>query len=70
MCFFTLGSSKIEDVKKIDIVGTQNERPSYVKHDLGSICAFFSLFWYWVCAGGGSPKGLEDNLFVQILALG
>ena len=37
---------------------------------LGSICAFFSLFGYWVYAGGwggeGSPKGLVDNLLLQI----
>ena len=71
--FPTLGTSKIKVLqKKSDIVTTQKGHASYVKHELGSMCAFFSLFGYWVCAAGwgGSLKGLVGNLLVQIFALG
>ena len=56
MQFFTLGSSKIEVFKTyfVDIVTTQNDHPTYVKHVLGRICLFFTLFVYWV--RGGVPK--------------
>ena len=39
MQFFTLGSSKIEVFETcfFDIVTTQNDHPSYVKHVLGCI---------------------------------
>ena len=30
---------------------------------------FFTLFGYWVRAGGGSPKGLVHNLLVQFFTL-
>ena len=48
MQFFTLGSSKTEVFETcfFDIVTTQNDHPRYVKHDLGCICAFFTLFGY------------------------
>ena len=46
MQFFTLDSSKIEvsETYFFDIVTTQNDHPSYVKHVLGRICVFFTLF--------------------------
>ena len=46
MQFFTLGSSKIEVFETCfsDIVTTQNDHPSYVKHVLGCIYVFFALF--------------------------
>ena len=36
-----------------DIVTTQNDHPSYGKHDLGRIYVFFALFGYQVGGGGG-----------------
>ena len=55
MQFFTLGSSKIEVFETCfyDIVITQNDHPSYVKHVLGRIYVFFTLFGYQVPGGGG-----------------
>ena len=46
--FFNLGSSKIEVFETcfFDIVTTQNDHPSYVKHVLGCICVFFILCGY------------------------
>ena len=48
MQFFTLGSSKIEVFETCfyDIVTTQYDHPSYVKHVLGRIYMFFTLFGY------------------------
>ena len=70
MQFFTLGSSKIEVFETcfFDIVTTQNDHPRYVKHVLGRIYVFFTLFGYWV-RGGGSPKGLVHNLLMQFFTL-
>ena len=64
--FFTPGSSKIKVFETcfFDVVTTQYDHPSYVKHVLGRIYVFFSLFGYWV-GGGGPPKGLVHNLLVQ-----
>ena len=45
-----------------DIVTTQNDHPSYVKHVLGRIYMFFTLFGYQVGGGGGAPKGRVHNL--------
>ena len=58
MQFFNLGSSKIEVFETcfFDIVTTQNDHPSYVKHVLGCIYVFFTLFGYWV--GGGVSQGI------------
>ena len=84
MQFFALGSSKIEvlgsskvEVSKtnlFEIVTTHNDHPSYVKHVLGSVYVFFTLFGYWVwacvCGGGGSPKGLVHNLLMHFFTLG
>ena len=71
MQFFTLGSSKIEVFETcfFDIVTTQNDHPRYVKHVLGRIYVFFTLFGYWV-GGRGSPKGLVHNLLMQFVTLG
>ena len=48
MEFFTLGSSKIEVFETwfFDTMITQNDHPRYVKHVLGRIYVFFSLFGY------------------------
>ena len=71
MQFFTLGSSEIEVFKTCfyDIVITRYDHPNYVKHVLGRICVFFTLFGYQV-GGGGSPKGLVHNLLMQFFTLG
>ena len=55
MQFCTLDSSKIEffETYFFYIVITQNDHPSYVKHVLGFIYVFFTLFGYW--GGGGFP---------------
>ena len=46
MQFFTLGISKIEVLETyfFDVVTTQYDHPSYVKHVLGRIYMFFTLF--------------------------
>ena len=48
MQFFTPGSSKIEvfEICFFDILTTQNDHPRYVKHVLGRIYVFFTLFGY------------------------
>ena len=48
MQFFSLGSSKMEVFETCfyDIVTTQYDRPRYVKHVLGGIYVFFTLFGY------------------------
>ena len=57
MQLFTLGSSKIEVFETcfFDIVTTQNDHPRYVKHVLGRLYMFFTLFGYQV--GGGVSQG-------------
>ena len=52
-----------------DIVTTQYGHPRYVKHVLGHICVFFTLFGYWVRGGGGGQAGLVQNLLVQFFSL-
>ena len=44
---------------------------TFVKHVLGSIYVFFTLFVYWVRLGGrgASPKGLIHNLLMQFFTL-
>ena len=68
--FFTLDSSKIRvfETYFFDIVTTQNDHARYVKHILGRIYMFFTLFGYWA-GGGGSPKGLVHNLHMQFFPL-
>ena len=58
MQFFTPGSSKIKVFETcfFDIVTTQNDHPSYLKHVLGRIYVFFTLFGYQVGGGGGLPR--------------
>ena len=48
MHFFTVESSKMQvfETYFFDIVITQNDHPSYVKHVLGCIYVFFILFGY------------------------
>ena len=48
MQFFTLAGSKIEvfETYFFDIVTTENDHPRYVKHVLGRIYVFFTLFGY------------------------
>ena len=50
MQLFTLDSSKIDVFKTCfyDIVTTQYDHPRYVKHVLGRIYMFFTLFGYYV----------------------
>ena len=57
MQFFTPDSSKMEvfETYIFDIVTTQNDHPSYVKHVLGRIYVLFTLFGYQV--GGGVSEG-------------
>ena len=71
MQFFTLESSKIEVFETccFDILTTENDHPRYVKHVLGRIYVFFTLFGYWVGGGGGAPKGLVHNLLMQFFTL-
>ena len=56
--FFTLGSSKIEVFETCfyDIVTTRYDHPSYIKHVLGRIYMFFTLFGYCAGGGGGLPR--------------
>ena len=45
---------------------TQNDHSRYVKHVLGRIYVFFTLFGYQVGGGGGgAPKGRVHNLLMQ-----
>ena len=48
MQFFTLGSSKIEvfGTYSYDIMTTQYDHSRYVKHVLGRVYVFFTLFRY------------------------
>ena len=58
MQLFTMGSSKIELFKLFfyDVVITENDHPSNVKHVLGRIYMFFTLFGYWAHGGGCLPR--------------
>ena len=72
MEFFTLGSSTIEifETYFFDIVIIQNDHPKYVKHVLGRIYVFSTLFGYSAHGrGGGPPKGWVPNLLVQFFTL-
>ena len=75
MQLFTLDSSKIEvfETYFIDAMITHNDHPRYVKHVLGRIYVFFTLFGYWARGGGwgcGAPKGLVRNLLMQFFTMG
>ena len=69
--FFTLGSSKIEvfETYFFDNVTTQYDHPRYVKHVLGRLYVFFTLFGYWLPGEWGPPKGLVHNLLMQFFTL-
>ena len=71
MQFCTLGSSKIAVFETcfFEMVTTQYDHPSYVRHVLGRIYVFFTPFGYWPHLGGGSPKGLVHNLLMQFFTL-
>ena len=58
MQFFTPDSSKMEvfELCFFDIVTTQNDHPRYVKHVLGHVYMFFTLFGYWPHGGGVSQE--------------
>ena len=60
MQVFTLGSSKMEAFETcfFDIVTTHNDHPRYVKHVLGRIYVFLTLFGYQVRGGGGVSQGI------------
>ena len=72
MQFFTLGSSKIEVFETCfyDIVTVQYDDPRYIKHRLGRMYMFFTLFGYYLRGGGGAPKGWVHNLHMQFFTLG
>ena len=59
MQFFTLGCSKIElfEFCFFDVVTTQNDHPRYVKHVLGRMYVFATLFGCLLRGGGGSGGG-------------
>ena len=67
MQFFNPDSSKIEVFETcfFDIVTTQNDHPRYVKHVLGRIYVFFTLFGYQVRGGGGG--GLLGDWYTTCL---
>ena len=66
MQFFTLDSSKIEVFETCfyDIVTIQYDHPRYVKHVLGRIYVFFTLFGYWAQVGGGGG-GVSKGIGTQ-----
>ena len=72
MQFFTSDSSKMEAFETCfhDIVTAQYDHPRYVKHVLGRIFMFFTLFGYYVYGEGGTPKGWVHNLLLQFFTLG
>ena len=51
-----------------DIVIPYNDHPRYVKHVLGRIYVFFTLFGYWAGGGGGS-QDLVHNIQMQFFTL-
>ena len=83
MQFFTPDSSKMEvfETYIFDIVTTQNDHPSYVKHVLGRIYVLFTLFGYQVGGGGlrrdgcttclcsFSPRTAEKSKFSKLVFL-
>ena len=61
--FFTLGSSKMQvyETYFFDTMITQNNHPRHVKHVLGRISVFFTLFAYWAhgrVGGGWGSQGI------------
>ena len=77
MQFFTPDISKKEvfETSFFDIVTTQNDHPRYVKHVLGRIYVFFTLFGYQVDpfgggGGGGGSKGFGTQPAYAVFHLG
>ena len=74
LCSFTPWAAQKSNFSKLvffDVETTQNDHPRYVKHVLGCICVFFTLFGYEIRGGGGgSPKGLVHNLLMQFFTPG
>ena len=73
MQLFTLGNSKIEVFETccFDIVTTQYDPPSYVKHVFRRSSVFFTLFGYWVHGGGGgAPRRWVHDLLMKFFTLG
>ena len=73
MQLFHPDSSNIEvfETGFFDIVTPQNDHPRYVKHVLGRICMFFTLFGIRSGGGGGgAPMGLVHNLLMQVFTPG
>ena len=64
MQFFTLDSSKIEVFETCfyDIVTIPYDHPRHVKHVLGRIYLFFTLFGYYLQGGGG---GVSQGIGTQ-----
>ena len=60
--------SEVFETYSFNLVATENDHPKYVKHVLGWICVFFTLFGYWA-RRWGSPKRLVHNLLVQFSIL-
>ena len=83
MQFFTPDSSKIEvfETGFYDIVTTQNDHPMYVKHVLGRIYVFLTLFgyqvrgglggfegdWYTTCSCSFSPRTAQKSKFSKLV---
>ena len=75
MQFFTLGSSKIEVFESCfyDIMTIQCDYPRYVKHVLGRMYVFATLFGCLLRGGGGgggAPNGRVHNLLMPFFTLG
>ena len=72
MQFFTTGSSKIEAFENLfyDIVTTQYDHARYVRHVLGRIYLFFTLFGYWLGGGGGHSQGIGTQPAYAFFVLG
>ena len=82
MQLFNPDSSKIEVFETcfFDIVTTQNDHPRYVKHVLGRIYVFFTLFgnqvgggggllgdWYTTCLCSFSPRTAQKSKFLKLV---
>ena len=61
---FNLTQEKIQvfESSVFDIVTTHNDHPRYVKHLLGRIHVFFTLFGYWIGAWGIGMKTCSCTL--------
>ena len=71
---FMLDSSKMETPEAyfFDIATAQNDSPMYLTHILDSIYVLSTSFVQSVPwgRGGGGPKGLVQNLLMQLFTLG